>query len=60
MALEKTLESPLNSKEIKSILKEINPKILERTDAEVEALILLSNALDLYAHFSPQPGITGN
>ena len=26
VVLEKTLENPLNSKEIKSILKEINPK----------------------------------
>ena len=39
MVLEKTLESPLSSKETKpSILKEISPKA--RTDAETEALIL--------------------
>ena len=42
MVLEKTLESSLDSKEIKPvILKEINPEYsLERTDAEAEAPIL--------------------
>ena len=42
MVLEKTLESPLDSREIKpSILKEINPELfIRRTDAEAEALIL--------------------
>ena len=40
--LEKTLESPLHSKEIhQSILKEINPEYsLEGPDAEAEAPIL--------------------
>ena len=36
MVLEKTLESPLESKEIQSILKEINPD----SSLEAEALIL--------------------
>ena len=41
VVLEKTLESPLDSKEIKSILKEISPWIFIRgTDADTEAPIL--------------------
>ena len=42
VVLEKTLESPLDSREIKSsILKEINPELfIRRTDAEAEALLL--------------------
>ena len=36
MVLQKTLESPLDCKEIKSV----NPKEFGRTDAEVEAPIL--------------------
>ena len=41
MELEKTLESPLDSKEIKLVnLKKNQPSIfIERTDAEAEALI---------------------
>ena len=35
--LEKTLESPLDSKEIQSVLKEINPEYsIGRSDAEAE------------------------
>ena len=43
MVLEKTLESPLDCKEIKeSILKEINPEYsLEGLDAEIEAPIFV-------------------
>ena len=41
MVLEKTLESPLACKEIKeSILKEISPEFIDRTDAEAETPIL--------------------
>ena len=42
MVLEKTLESPLNSKEIKSVNPEENQLFIfiGRTDAEAEALIL--------------------
>ena len=42
MVLEKTLESPLDSKKIKPVNpKEIRPQILTgRTDAEAETLIL--------------------
>jgi len=43
VVLEKTLESPLDCKEInQSILKEINPEysFLGRTDAEAEAPVL--------------------
>ena len=41
MVLEKTLESPLNCKETKqSILKEISPKFIVRTDVEAETPIL--------------------
>ena len=46
VVLEKTLESPLDYKEIQSVLKEINPKgnqswiSIVRTDAEAETLIL--------------------
>ena len=41
VVLEKTFESPLDSKEIQSILKEINLEYsLELTDAEAEAPIL--------------------
>ena len=36
----KTLESPLDFKEIQSILKEISPEYIGRTDAEAETLIL--------------------
>ena len=40
MVLEKTLESPLDFKEIKPVnLKEINPDYIERTEAEAEAPI---------------------
>ena len=40
--LEKTLESPLDCKEIQSILKEISPRCsLEGTDVEAETPILL-------------------
>jgi len=42
VVLEKNLESPLDWKEIQSILKEINPVFIGRTDAEAEALILWS------------------
>ena len=39
--LEKTLESPLDSKEIKPVTpKEINPEFIGGTDAEAEAPIL--------------------
>ena len=41
MILEKTLESPLDSKEIKPVsLKEMNPEYSQKQDAEAEALIL--------------------
>ena len=44
LMLEKNLESPLDSKEIKAILKEINPffigLFIGRTDAEAKAPIL--------------------
>ena len=39
--LEKTLESPLDSKEIKPVNpKEMNPEYSQEQDAEAEALIL--------------------
>ena len=39
MVLEKTLESPLDFKEIKPVnLKEINPDYIERTEAEAPVL----------------------
>ena len=43
MVLEKTLESPLDGKEIKPVHPEGNQSwvFLERTDAEAETLILL-------------------
>ena len=40
MVLDKTLESNLESKDFKPILKEINPEHSGRTDAEAEALII--------------------
>ena len=41
MVLEKTLGSPLDSKEIKPVsLKEMNPEYSQKQDAEAEALIL--------------------
>ena len=42
MVLEKTLESPLDSKEIQPVLKEISPvySFIERTETEAETPIL--------------------
>ena len=62
MALEKTLESPLNYKEIKPVNPKINQSwiFIGRTDAEAEALILWPpEAKNWLIGKDPDPGKDG-